>query len=165
MINFQRIKMKNEHFYLFLGIDFNNVFIVGYGSVPVTCDLLTSSCRPDLCCMGSICIQMDHSMGELNPSACIANLRFWPRIIWSLQWWGYEFVQYETLVFETLIMAAALEEIVAGILVASRSWMDGAMDQIRVGVFVWENCNIMQFEIKLCVLVHVQFRQSMMLKK
>ena len=102
MINFQKLTMKNEHFYLFLGIDFNNVIIVGYGSVPVTCDLLTSSCRPDLCCMGSICIQMDHSMGELDPSACIANLRFWPRIIWSFQWWGYEFVQYETFGFETL---------------------------------------------------------------
>ena len=28
LINFQKIKMKNEHFYLFLGIDFNNVLLV-----------------------------------------------------------------------------------------------------------------------------------------
>ena len=34
------------------------------------------------------------------------------------------------------LKAATYDEIVAGILVASRSWMDGAMDQIRVGVFV-----------------------------
>ena len=157
--------MKNAHFYLFLGIDFNNVFIVGYGSVPVTSDLLTSSCRPDLCCMGSMCIHNGPFNGRADPvrvycqpqvltqnHMVFAMVRLWVCPIWNLGVWK-------------LIMAATLEEIVAGILVASRSWMDGAMDQIRVGVFVWKSCNIMQFEIKLCVLVHVQFRQSMMLKK
>ena len=42
--------------------------------------------------------------------------------------------------------------------------MDGAMDQIRVGGFVRESCNIMQFTIKLYVLVHVLVGRSMMLK-
>ena len=66
-MNFQKIIIKNEHFYLFLGIDFNTVFIVGYGSVPVTCDLLTSSCRPDLCCMGSMCIHNGPFNGRADP--------------------------------------------------------------------------------------------------
>ena len=102
-------KDKNEKWaFLFVPRYWFQQCLVGYGSVPVTSDLLTSSCRLDLCCMGSICIQMDHSMGELNPSACMANLRFWPRIIWSFQWWGYEFVQFDTFGFETLFVSRDL---------------------------------------------------------
>ena len=106
IINFQKITIKNEHFY------FNPRYWfpqwVGCGSVPEKSNLLTSSCRLDLCCMGSICIQMDHSMGELNPSVCIAHLGFWLRIIWSFQWWGYEFVQFDTFGFETLFVSRDL---------------------------------------------------------